>query len=121
MLPEKWTPLLQVRDPTALNDVELLVLLAVVRLPEAYGVTVRREIEMTAGRRLSITTVYGALERLESRGLLLQRLTKPTQTRGGRRKRVYTILPAGAEALSNVKSSLDRMWHGVAVPRGEPA
>lgn len=109
------------RDPDALNDVELLVLLAVARLPEAYGVTVRREIEDTGGRRLSITAVYAALERLEERGLLGGDMTRPTSERGGRRKRVYTLLPPGAEALAEARRGLDRMWEGVPLPEAGPA
>lgn len=109
------------RDPEALNDVELLVLLAVARLPEAYGVTVRREIERTGGRSLSVTAVYGALERLEDRGLLRSRMTRPTPERGGRRKRVYALLPAGADAAARAKRGLDRMWEGVSLPDPGPA
>lgn len=109
------------RDPDALNDVELLVLLAVARLPEPYGVTVRREIESTGGRRLSITAVYAALERLDDRGLLRGDTTRPTPERGGRRKRVYTLLPPGAEAMAQAKRGLDRMWEGVPVPDPDPA
>lgn len=109
------------RDPDTLTDVELLVLLAVARLPEAYGVTVRREIEETGGRSLSMTAVYAALERLEDRGLLRGDMTRPTPERGGRRKRVYTLLPAGADAMARAKRGLDRMWDGVSVPDPEPA
>ena len=41
------------KHPDALNEVELLVLLAVARLRQPYGVTVQREIEETGNRRLS--------------------------------------------------------------------
>lgn len=109
------------RDPDAINDVELLVLLAVARLSEAYGVTVRQEIEHTGERGLSITAVYAALERLEERGLLRGNMTRPTPERGGRRKRVYTLLPPGAEAMARAKRGLDRMWEGVSVPDPGPA
>ena len=107
------------RDPDALNDVELLVLLAVARRRDAYGVTVRREIEMTGGRNLSMTAVYGALERLEERGLLESDMSRPTPERGGRRKRLYRVLPPGVEAMARARSGLERMWDGVPMPEPE--
>jgi PadR family transcriptional regulator PadR len=52
-----------------LGEFEQLVLLALVRLsPDAYGATVRREIEQRAGREVSISAVYTTLERLEQKG-----------------------------------------------------
>lgn len=110
-----WMPR-RMRDPDALNDIEMLVLLAVARLPEAYGVTVRREIEKTGGRTLSMTAVYRALERLEERGLLGCEMTRPTPERGGRRKRVYRVLPPGAEAMARSRRGLERMWDGISMP-----
>ena len=48
--------------PLLLGEFEQLVLLAVVRLgPDAYGATVRREIEERAGRNVSISAVYTTL------------------------------------------------------------
>ena len=45
------------------------MLLALVRLEaNAYGMTVRREIEDRTGRNLSIGAVYATLDRLESKG-----------------------------------------------------
>jgi len=52
-----------------LGSLEHIVLLAVMRLgANAYGVTVRREIEIATGRDLSIGAVYATLVRLESKG-----------------------------------------------------
>ena len=105
-----------VNDPHALNDVELLVLLAVARLPQAYGVTVQGEIEKRGGRRVSITAVYRALERLDARGLVACEMSRPTAERGGRRKRVYRVLPPGVEAMAQARQGLERMWDGVPTP-----
>ena len=42
-----------------LGEFEQLVLLALIRLgPEAYGATIRREIEARTGRDLAISAVY---------------------------------------------------------------
>ena len=83
-----------------LGEFEQLVLLALMRLgPDAYGATVRREIEARAGRALSISAVYTTLERLERKGLVRSWIGEPTAQRGGRRRKHFELLPLGARAL----------------------
>ena len=96
-----------------LGEFELLVLYAVLRLgDDAYGVTVRREIEGRTGREVSQGAVYTALERLQTRGLLGSTLGDPTPERGGKRKRFYRLEPAGAAALERSRNALQRMAAG---------
>jgi DNA-binding PadR family transcriptional regulator len=83
-----------------LGEFEQLVLIAVVRLDaDAYGATIRREIEARTGRRLSISAVYTTLERLEMKGALRSWIGEPTAERGGRRRKHFALQPAGARAL----------------------
>jgi PadR family transcriptional regulator, regulatory protein PadR len=73
-----------------LGSLECVVLLALVRLgPEAYGMTVRREIEKRTGRDISIGAVYATLERLETKGFVSSFTGEPTAERGGRAKRLF--------------------------------
>jgi PadR family transcriptional regulator PadR len=100
--------------PYVLNDVEQLILVAVARLKtEAYGVSIRAEIEARAGRLLSTAATYAALERLESRGLVVFSLSEPTPERGGRRKKVYRVTGRGATAALAARDGLSRLWEGV--------
>jgi PadR family transcriptional regulator len=86
--------------PPTLGDFEQLVLLALVRLgPDAYGATVRREIEERAGSEVGISAVYTTLERLEQKGLVRSRIGAPTSQRGGRRRKHFDLRPQGARAL----------------------
>jgi len=97
-----------------LGDFEQLILMALVRLgPEAYGVTVRQEIEQRTGRTISAGALYTALDRMEKRGLVTSRLGDPTPQRGGKRKRLYTLEPAGERALARVYESLRAMATGM--------
>src|SRR5215470_15830038 len=83
-----------------LGEFEQLVLLALVRLgPDAYGATVRREIETRAGRRVGISAVYTTLERLEQKGLVRSRIGEPTGERGGRRRKHFELLPIGVRSV----------------------
>ena len=97
-----------------LGEFEQLVLLALVRLgPDAYGATVRREIEARTARRLSISAVYTTLERLEQKALVRSWIGEPTPLRGGRRKKHFELLPAGARALKVAYKAFAGMTAGV--------
>ena len=97
-----------------LGDFEQLVLLALVRLgPDAYGATIRREIETQARRELSISAVYTTLQRLEQKGLVRSRIGDPLPERGGRRRKHFTLLPAGARALKAAYAAFAGMTAGV--------
>jgi DNA-binding PadR family transcriptional regulator len=98
-----------------LGDFEQLILFALLRLgADAYGVAIREEIEARTGRAVSAGALYTALDRLETRGLVASRLGDPTPQRGGKRKRLYTVQPAGERALARVYESLRLMASGVA-------
>jgi len=98
---------------TYLGEFEQLVLLAVARLGEAgYGVTVRQEIEGRTGRDASLGSVYATLERLEAKGYVASFEGEPTAERGGRCRRHYRLVPAGAEALELSRRMLEGMWEG---------
>jgi PadR family transcriptional regulator PadR len=97
-----------------LGEFEQLVLLALVRLgPDAYGATVRREIEEHAGREVSISAVYTTLERLEQKAFLRSRIGEPTPERGGRRRRHFELLPLGARSLRDSYRALTGMTAGI--------
>ena len=51
-------------------------------------------------------------ERLEARGFVTSRLGDPTPIRGGRRKRLYTLTPAGALALKASHEQLQSIAAG---------
>ena len=99
----------------AIGEFEQLILFALVRLgADAYGVSIRAEIEKRTGRPISAGALYTALDRMEKRGLVASRLGEPTPQRGGKRKRLYTLQPAGERALARVYESMRLMANGVA-------
>lgn len=101
------------------GEVELLVLLALIRLgPEAYGVPIAREIEARGKRSVALGSVYAALERLAERGLVTSRLGDATQERGGRAKRYFRITATGLRHARGARQSLIGMWQGVPVLDG---
>jgi DNA-binding PadR family transcriptional regulator len=97
-----------------LGEFEQLVLLAILRLEEeAYGMTVRRELERTARRKATLGSVYATLDRLEKKGLVRSWHTDPDPIRGGHPRRYFRVLPEGHLALNRTQSMMERMWTGV--------
>lgn len=107
------------KSPPNLGEFEQLVLLAVARLGEdAYGASVWGAIVEHCGRDVTLGAVYKTLMRLEGKGLLQSRMGEPTARRGGRRKRVYELNPAGREALERTLGALWRMARGLGFATG---
>lgn len=97
-----------------LGSLEHLVLLALVRLgADAYGMTVRMEIEKRTGRSLSIGAVYSTLRRLEAKGYVSSRTGEPTNERGGRAKLHFRVEAEGLRALRASHRALADMSVGL--------
>ena len=100
--------------PLYLGEFELLVLLAVLRLSDdAYGVTIRDELEKETSRELSLGAIYKTLGRLQQKGYVTVRIGEPTPQRGGRRKKLYRLEPLGNRALKQSIADLKRLTRGL--------
>src|SRR5690242_20184525 len=85
-----------------LGEFEYLLLSAAVRLRnDAYGASIRREVEDATGRRCSIGALYTTLDRLEKKGLMQTWMGPSTPERGGRPKRMVAVTPRGVRAASD--------------------
>jgi len=97
-----------------LGELEQLILLAILRLgPDAYGLSITRELEGQAGRRLSRGALYSSLDRLEEKGLVRWQLAPGGPERQTLPKRVYIVLPRGIAAVRASERVLRRMWRGL--------
>ncbi len=84
----------------SLGELEQVVLLALVRLDgEGHGAAIALELEERAGRRVAPGALYTVLDRLQEKGYVEAWIGDTTPERGGRRRKVYRVLPAGARAL----------------------
>ena len=99
-----------------LGSFEEQVLLAVLRTGEAYGMSVRREIETATGRGVAIGAVYATLDRMEAKGLVES--VRPAL--GERSRRVFAVTPEGARALAATRAMRDRLWQGIDLRRVLP-
>jgi len=84
----------------ALGELEQVVLFAVVRLDgQAHGAAIVSEIEDRTGKQVAPGALYTVMDRLEAKGLVESWIGDSTPDRGGRRRKVYRILPEGAREL----------------------
>ena len=97
-----------------LGELEHLILLALLRLgDEAYGVSIRRELEERAQRKVATGALYTVLGRLQNKGLVSTRVGEPTPERGGRRKKYYRLEPAGERLLGATHAAIRDMAAGL--------
>ena len=100
-----------------LGEFEQVVMLAVARLEgEAYGMSIRREIEARGGRSVSIGAVYATLERLADKGCVRVREETPAG-RDARARRFYELTRSGVDALRAASALQARMWAGLRLTR----
>ena len=96
---------------TYLGEFEEIVLLAVGILgDDAYGVSIRKEIETQSGRDVNIGAVHTAVHRLEAKGYLNSKFGESTNIRGGKRKRLFFLTTAGLKALNGSRDLRSQMW-----------
>jgi PadR family transcriptional regulator, regulatory protein PadR len=99
---------------TNLGELQELVMLAVgVLYDDAYGVSIKDEIEKQAGRSMTLSTVHAALNRLEDKGFLISRMGGATEERGGRPKRLFRVTAYGKQALEESRVMRNRMWESI--------
>jgi DNA-binding PadR family transcriptional regulator len=97
-----------------LGDFEHIIVLALLRLEDqAYGVTVRQEIELRTEREVSIGAVYTTLGRLETKGYVKSHRGDPTPERGGRSKRFFRVTAKGVAAVNRTQRELQSMTEGL--------
>ena len=97
-----------------LGEFEEVVLLTVgVLHGNAYGVTIKDEIEQRLGRGVTIGALQITLRRLESKGYLKSKLGESTESRRGRPKLLFEITAYGKKALEYTKASRDELWNAL--------
>lgn len=94
-----------------LGEFEELVLLAVTILKgEAYGVSVKREVESHTDRSILLGAVHITLYRLQDKGWLKSEMGGNSAKRGDRRKRLFEITSLGMKQLQTSQSVRQKMW-----------
>lgn len=97
-----------------LGEFEYLLLSAAARLGEnAYGASIRADIEQATGRRCSLGALYTTLDRLETKGLIKTWMGEATPQRGGRSKRMVRITAKGVRTATAFYTAMIGASRGV--------
>ena len=105
-----------------LGEFEQVVLLAIMRLGEdAYGTSIRSEIEKCTGRGPSPGAMYTTLDRLEAKGMVASRMGEPTAQRGGRAKRYFKVTKTGTATVTRAQRAYQKLLSGLPIIGGSHA
>lgn len=97
-----------------LGEFEEIVMLTVGILHEdAYGVSIKKEIETRLARKVSVGALQTALKRLEDKGYLKSREGEATQERAGRPKRYFSITAYGKKAMEYSRTTRNDLWKAI--------
>lgn len=97
-----------------LGEFEEIVLLTVAILyKDAYGVSIRQEIESRLKRKVSVSALQTALRRMEKKGYLVSNFGEATAVRGGKRKRFFRVTSYGKKALEHAKDTRMKLWEAI--------
>ena len=100
-----------------LGEFEEVVLLTVGILHNnAYGVSIKNEIETRLSRNVSVGALQSALKRLEHKSYLKSHEGEATQDRAGRPRRYFIITALGKRAMEYSRTTREELWQ--AIPKG---
>ena len=95
----------------SLTRKEELIMLSILNLhDDAYLIAIVDHLSKITGKKVSVTSVYFPLSRLEELDLIKSEFGDATAIRGGRRKKIYSITKLGFEALNEYKRISDLLW-----------
>lgn len=109
------------KTPT-LGEFEQLVLLAILQLEDdGFALSVLRELDDRAGRRVSRGALYKTLERLEAKRFVEWEVEDATPGRGGHPRRRFYVTKRGIATLRNTRDALFSLWQGLDAVLGKPS
>lgn len=94
-----------------IGEFEEIVMLTVGILHgNAYGVTIKDEIEERLHRSVSVGALQVTLRRLEKKGLLASEHGETEASRGGRPKLFFTLTAYGKNVLGDIREDRNKLW-----------
>jgi len=97
-----------------LGEFEEIVLLTIAILhKDAYGVSIKEEIETRLARDVSMGALHAALVRLEDKGYIKSLNGETTEERAGRPRRYFQITALGRKAMEYTRNSREALWRAI--------
>ena len=97
-----------------LSRIEEILLLAIWKLQDnAYGITIREQVQRDTGQRLLPGAIYAPLSRLKKNRYVLTRSSNLSTDRGGRPRIYYQLSPLGQKKLAESQEIVQAIWTDV--------
>jgi PadR family transcriptional regulator PadR len=92
---------------------EIVILTIAVLYKDAYGVSIKNEIESRLSRNVSMGALHTALVRLEDKGYIKSFDGESTEERAGRPKKYFQITALGKKAMEYSKDTRNQLWEAI--------
>jgi PadR family transcriptional regulator PadR len=93
---------------------EEILLLTILKLEDnAYGVSIRKQINHDTGEKWSFASIYQPLDNLVRKKYVRRKKGDPTAKRGGKSKFYYEVTPEGLKNLKKLKKAHEQVWTGI--------
>ena len=103
-----------------LSRIEEILLLAIWKLQDnAYGISIREQVEKDTGVNWLSGAIYAPLNRLKKNGYVAARTAERQGEYGGRPRIYYTLTPRGREELCAIQAMIRDLWAGVPLLRNK--
>lgn len=97
-----------------LSRIEEILLLAIWKLGDnAYGISIREQVEKDTGVKWMSGAIYAPLNRLKKNGYVKSIQAKQPANKGGRPRIYYRLTPLGKKKLVTVQEVSRSIWLGV--------
>jgi DNA-binding PadR family transcriptional regulator len=97
-----------------LGEFEEIVLLTIgILYKDAYGISIKKEIEARLSRNVSVGALQTALKRLEDKGYIKSHEGESTEERAGRPKRYFIITALGKRAIEYSKDTREQLFNAI--------
>jgi PadR family transcriptional regulator, regulatory protein PadR len=92
---------------------EIVMLTVAVLYKDAYGVSIKNDIERRLNRSVSVGALQTALRRLEDKGFLKSHEGESTQERAGRPRRYFLVTALGKRAMEYTMDTRRKLWQAI--------
>ena len=97
-----------------LSRIEEILLLAIWKLEDnAYGISVREQVERDAGVKWMSGAIYAPLNRLKKNGYVRTMQAKNSAKKGGRPRIYYQLTKLGMRKLATIQEVSQSIWMDV--------
>jgi PadR family transcriptional regulator len=97
-----------------LGEFEEIVMLTIgILFGEAYGVSIKNDIQSRLSRNVSMGALHTALVRLEDKGYIKSKGGEASKERMGRPKKYYEITALGKKAIEYSKETRNELWRAI--------